>query len=155
MDSFLEFVLERLSVAGKVSSKAMFGGYGIYSGEFIFAIVVDGVLYLKVDDSNIKDYIQAGMKPFTYPSKQGKPISMSYWRLPIDILESNEDLPKWVSKAIAVAKILKTSKPKNSGKVKLSATKKKSTKTKSKKTIVKKNPVSKKKSTPAKKKKSG
>jgi hypothetical protein len=95
------------------------------------------------------------MKPFTYPSKQGKPISMSYWRLPIDILESNEDLPKWVSKAIAVAKILKTSKPKNSGKVKLSATKKKSTKTKSKKTIVKKKLVSKKKSTPAKKKKSG
>lgn len=156
MDSFLEFVLERLSLAGKVSSKPMFGGYGIYSGEFIFAIVVDGVLYLKVDDSNIKDYIQAGMKPFTYPSKQGKPISMSYWRLPVDILESNEDLPKWVSKAIAIAKLVKTSKPKTkkTGKSKVSATKKKSTTTRPKKPIARKKPVAKKKLSPTKKKKS-
>ncbi|MBL0264468.1 MAG: TfoX/Sxy family protein [Leptospiraceae bacterium] len=113
MDSYLEFVLERLSVAGKVSSKAMFGGHGIYLGDLIFGIVVEGVLYLKVGDSNIKDYIQAGMKPFTYAAKNGKPVSMSYWGLPLDVLESNEDLPKWVGKAIEVAKSAKITKPKN------------------------------------------
>ena len=45
MDSYLEFVLERLSVAGKVTAKAMFGGHGIYLGDVIFGLVVDGVLY--------------------------------------------------------------------------------------------------------------
>ena len=147
MDSYLEFVLERLSVAGKVSSKAMFGGYGIYLGDLIFGIVVESVLYLKVGDSNIKDYIQAGMKPFTYAAKNGKSVSMSYWGLPLDVLESNEDLPKWVGKAIEVAKSAKITKPKKlkTGNSKVASTKNKSSSLKTKTAI------SKKKTTPTKK----
>lgn len=107
MESYLEFVLERLSIAGNVTIRAMFGGHGIYSGDLMFGLVADGVLYLKVGESNIKDYIQANMKPFSYEAKNGKPISMSYWRLPLDILESNDDLPKWINKAVEAAKMAK------------------------------------------------
>ncbi len=154
MDSYLEFVLERLSVAGKVSGKAMFGGHGIYLGDLIFGLVVNGVLYLKVDDSNIKDYIQAGMKPFTYQAKNGKPVSMSYWCLPLDVLESNEDLPKWVNKSIQVAKSAKLTKPKkpSTGKLKIATSKKKSSLVKSKAIASKKKLLVKKKATTGKKK---
>ena len=146
MDSYLEFVLERLSVAGNVIAKAMFGGYGIYQGDIMFGLVADGVLYLKVGEPNIKDYIQAGMKPFLYEAKNGKPISMSYWRLPEDVLESNEDLPKWVNKSIEVAK---AAKPKKSYLAKYKSIKSKSKVNAKKKTTIskKKKPVSKKKTT--------
>ncbi len=154
MDSYLEFVLERLSVAGKVSGKAMFGGYGIYLGDLIFGLVVDGVLYLKVGESNIKDYIQAGMKPFTYEAKNGKPVSMSYWCLPLDVLESNEDLPKWVNKSIQVAKSAKIAKPKKSSteKSKVATSKKKFSLVKPKATTSKKKTPVKKKATSGKNK---
>jgi DNA transformation protein len=154
MDSYLEFVLERLSITGKVSGKAMFGGHGIYLGDLIFGLVVDGVLYLKVGELNIKDYIQAGMKPFTYEAKSGKPVSMSYWCLPLDILESNEDLPKWVNKSIQVAKSAKLTKPKKlpTGKPKVATSKKKSSLLKSKTTAPKKKMPVKKKATAGKKK---
>lgn len=154
MDSYLEFVLERLSVAGKVNGKAMFGGHGIYLGDLIFGLVVDGVLYLKVGELNIKDYIQAGMKPFTYEAKSGKPVSMSYWCLPLDVLESNEDLPKWVNKSIQVAKSAKIVKPKkpSTGKPKVIVSKKKANNSKPKVTTSKKKKVIKKKAASSKKK---
>jgi len=145
MDSYLEFVLERLSVAGNVIAKAMFGGHGIYQGDLMFGLVADGVLYLKVGEPNIKDYIQAGMKPFLYEAKNGKSISMSYWRLPEDVLESNEDLLKWVNKSIEVAK---AAKPKKSYLAKYKSIKSKSKVTvKKKTTISKKKPATKKKTT--------
>lgn len=152
MDSFLEFVLERLSIAGQVAAKPMFGGHGIYLEDVIFGMVVESVLYLKVDDSNIKDYIQAGMKPFSYEAKNGKPISMSYWCLPADILESNEDLPKWLNKAVEAAKNSKKNKSKKHARVKskVAAIKKKNTTKTKKKSNAK--PASKKKPAPTKKK---
>lgn len=143
MDSYLEFVLERLSVVGNITSNAMFGGHGIYQGDLMFGLVADGVLYLKVGDSNIKDYIQANMKPFSYEAKSGKPISMSYWRLPEDILESNEDLPKWANKAIEAAK---AAKPKKSYLSKYKSIKSKVAAKKKKLVSKKKKPVIKKKS---------
>lgn len=151
MDSYLEFVLERLSIGGQVISKAMFGGYGIYQGDVMFGLVAEGVLYLKVGEPNIKDYIQAGMKPFKYEAKNGKPISMSYWRLPEDILESNEDLLKWMNKSIEVAK---ASKPKKSYLAKYKSIKSKLKVTAKKKMTIskKKKPATKKKSKPTLKK---
>ncbi|MBP7281045.1 MAG: TfoX/Sxy family protein [Leptospiraceae bacterium] len=143
MDSYLEFVIERLGLKGNVTAKAMFGGHGIYYGDLMFGLVADGVLYLKVAESNIKDYIQAGMKPFSYEAKSGKPISMSYWRLPEDILESNEDLPKWIDKAIDAAK---TAKPKKSYLSKYKSIKSKVAAKKKKLVSKKKKPVTKKKS---------
>ncbi|HMV42630.1 MAG TPA: TfoX/Sxy family protein [Leptospiraceae bacterium] len=151
MDSFLDFALERLSIAGQVTAKPMFGGHGIYLEDLIIGMVVESTLYLKVDDSNIKDYIQAGVKPFSYEAKNGKPISMSYWCLPADILESNEDLPKWLNKAVEAARASKKNKTKKHARVKSKVAaiqKKKQAKTKtpaSKK-------QSKKKPAPAKKK---
>ncbi|MBK8394657.1 MAG: TfoX/Sxy family protein [Leptospiraceae bacterium] len=152
MESYLEFVLERLSIAGNVTIRAMFGGHGIYSGDLMFGLVADGVLYLKVGESNIKDYIQANMKPFSYEAKNGKPISMSYWRLPLDILESNDDLPKWINKAVEAAKM---AKPKKSylAKYKSISAKKKAVTNNKKLPVKLKKPASKKKTILSKKSK--
>ena len=48
---FVEFVLELLAPLGNVRARAMFGGYGIYRGEIMFAIITDDRMYFKADAS--------------------------------------------------------------------------------------------------------
>jgi DNA transformation protein len=41
---------------GKSYHKSMFGGFGVYRAGQIFAIVVEDLLYFKVDDTTRPDY---------------------------------------------------------------------------------------------------
>ena len=86
-----------------VRARAMFGGYGIYKNDTMFAIVVDDELYYKVDDSNRPDFESYGSEPFRYTSKGRKPVTMSYWKLHAEIIDDRELLLEWTEKAIRVA----------------------------------------------------
>ena len=44
---FVTYLLEQLAPLGEVRARAMFGGYGIYLGERMFALVAEDTLYLK------------------------------------------------------------------------------------------------------------
>ncbi|WP_411823815.1 TfoX/Sxy family protein [Leptospira sp. 'Mane'] len=92
---FVEETLEKLSILGNVTARAMFGGHGLYLDGVIFGLVVEDVLYLKVDDQTISKFQAAGGKPFTYDGKEGKPAVMSYWTFPSEVWESPEDLKEW------------------------------------------------------------
>lgn len=85
-----------------ITSRAMFGGYGIYKNSVIFAIIAEGKLYFKVGEGNKADYEAHGSKPFVYVGHNGKPYEMSYWELPTDILENKDKLLLWVEKSFAV-----------------------------------------------------
>jgi DNA transformation protein len=103
---YCDYVVDLLSSWAKVSVKAMFGGYGMYRQGQIFAIVVDDTLYFKVGDANRPDYEAAGSSPFTYESK-GKQVTMSYWRVPDEVLEDQETLSAWAEKAYRAALALR------------------------------------------------
>ena len=109
-NGFVEYVLECLAPLGGMRAKKMFGGYGIYKKDTIFGLIADDILYFKIDDSNRADYEAFGSKPFTYEGKNNKQVSMSYWQLPIDILEKHEQLELWVNKALKAS--LASKKPK-------------------------------------------
>ena len=47
---YLDYVLEQLGELGPVTSRAMFGGHGLYLGDHFFAIVYRDRLYFKTDD---------------------------------------------------------------------------------------------------------
>ncbi len=112
-DSFHEFVMGDLFLeTPNIISKKMFGGYGIYKGGVIFAIIADGELYFKVGESNKADYETRGSSPFTYKMPNGKPFEMSYWKLPEEIMEDREALSEWVEKAVAASKASKKQKKK-------------------------------------------
>ena len=64
----------------------------------IFAIVVDDTLYFKVGDANRADYEVAGALSFTYESR-GKRVKISYWRVPDEVLEDEDQLRIWAEKA--------------------------------------------------------
>ena len=95
---YARYVIDLLSPWGEVSSRAMFGGFGLYFKEQIFAIIADDMLYFKVDDKNISDYKRIGSEPFTYEAK-GKKVILSYWLVPTEIIEDDELILVWAEKA--------------------------------------------------------
>jgi DNA transformation protein and related proteins len=97
-ESFKEYVVEQLENLGFVTVRKMFGGAGIYYDGLIFGLLADNVLYLKVDDSNKSDYVSAGMKPFQ--PFDDKPMVMSYYEVPVDILEDRELLAEWARRSL-------------------------------------------------------
>ena len=86
----------------EVRVRAMFGGYGIYSKGRIFGIIVENKLYLKVDETNKKDFEKAGSKPFQYTKGDGVGVSMNYWQIPDEILEHPEQAQIWAQKSMLV-----------------------------------------------------
>ncbi len=108
---FCQSVVQHLNQLGPVTSRAMFGGYGLYLEGVMFALIAYEVLYFKVGDANQADYIEAGMKPFTYDGK-AKPIKMSYFEVPGWVYEDLAVLQLWMGKAHAVARAAKHKKKK-------------------------------------------
>jgi DNA transformation protein len=97
---YREFALEQLGRVAPVTSRAMFGAVGVYSGGLFFAVIDDDTLYLKADDTNRPDFEAAGMGPFR-PFEGA--ASMNYYELPPDLLEDAERLRPWVDRSLDVA----------------------------------------------------
>lgn len=102
-NDFIVYLLELLEPMGPVTAKRMFGGYGLFLNGLMFAIVVDEVLYLKVDDTNRKDFEAQDLPPFTY-QKKDKEVALSFYQAPPDALEDSEMLCEWSEQAFKVAK---------------------------------------------------
>lgn len=104
-DSFHEYVMnEVFAEIDGISSRAMFGGWGIYRNGIFFALISDGELYFKVGKGNKADYEKLGSKPFVYTGHKNKNITMSYWLLPEDIMENKDELEKWIDKSVEARK---------------------------------------------------
>lgn len=99
---FGDYVAELLAPLGRVRLKRMFGGAGIYVDEVFIAIVVDDVLYLKVDDENQARFEAAGSSPFVYEAK-GRRVVMSFWRAPDEAMDSPALMHDWARGALAAA----------------------------------------------------
>ena len=107
--SFRTYVLEQLKrVRPDLRDRSMFGGLGIYAGDFFFALIADDTLYLKVDDSNRSAFEARGMGPFMPYGPSGE--VMQYYEVPADLLEDPEALSPWVEQAIEVARNKRRSK---------------------------------------------
>ena len=101
--SFRTYVLEQLARATtSVRGRAMFGGVGIYSGDFFFALIDEDTVYFKVDDTNRADFEARGMGPFRPMGPDGE--VMQYYAVPEELLEDPDALRPWVDRAVAVAR---------------------------------------------------
>jgi len=101
-DSFRAYVLEQLAAVKELEPRAMFGGVGLYSTDVFFGMLAADVLYLKVDDTNRAAFESAGMRPLK--PYADRPITMSYWQVPVAVLEDADELEVWAKGAIRVAK---------------------------------------------------
>jgi DNA transformation protein len=63
-------------------------------------LIAEDVAYLKVDDSNIEAFKQAGSVPFKpYP---GKATTMSYYEVPSEVLEDTREFIKWAQRSLEI-----------------------------------------------------
>jgi len=99
---YLDYMHELLSPLGSIRTKRMFGGAGIYCDELFFALVIDDVLYLKVDDQNRADFEREGLEAFSYETG-GKIATMSYYRAPDEAMDSPALMLPWARSALAAA----------------------------------------------------
>jgi DNA transformation protein len=102
-----EFIRELFAPFGPVTVRRMFGGAGIYSDGQMFALVFDGAIFLKVDETSIPDFEREGSRPFVYTrAKSAHRVgraSMSYWRLPERLYDDPDELAVWAHRALAIA----------------------------------------------------
>lgn len=99
--SFERFVVDQLADLGRVTSRKMFGGVGLYCGGIFFGIIACDELYLKVDDRTRGEYERAGMRPFR--PDPNRPTTMKYYAVPLGVLESGVELTRWAQKAVDAA----------------------------------------------------
>lgn len=100
-EEYIQHIVDQLSDFGEVTFKKMFGGVGFFYRGLMFALIGRGNFYLKADETNRKDFEDAGMGPFRpYP---GREDIMQYYQVPPDVLEDRSALAQWAHKAYEVA----------------------------------------------------
>lgn len=94
------FLEEQFGRVEPVTTRAMFGGLGIYARGYFFALAADNVLYFKAGAANVADFEARNCAPFRpYDDER----TMAYREVPGDVLEDVDLLADWMNKAIAVA----------------------------------------------------
>jgi DNA transformation protein len=96
---FGAFVLDQLSALRGIVAKPMFGGAGFYLKGTFFGIIYKEHLYFRVSAETVGDYKKRKMKAFT-PFEGRKGTSRNYYEVPLEILESPDDLVKWAKDAV-------------------------------------------------------
>lgn len=126
----VDHCLELLAPLGAVRARRMFGGHGLYCDDLFFALIAYERLYLKVDAQTQPAFVAAGCEPFMYRSpprpplrgarpsegEQGslgrpgatlaaktKAVSMGYWSVPAEAMESPSLMLPWARQALAAA----------------------------------------------------
>ena len=99
-DEFIAYIIDQLSSWGDITARKMFGGVGLYRDGKMFGLIADDIAYLKVDDSNREDFVEAGSSPFKpYPDKSEV---MSYYEVPPEVLEQPRELIEWSKRSLAI-----------------------------------------------------
>lgn len=64
--TFVDFIVDQIENAGEITAKKMFGEYGLYSGEKLFALICDDKLFIKPTQAGrafIGDVVEAPPYP--------------------------------------------------------------------------------------------
>lgn len=86
---------------GPVRARAMFGGYGVYIGDLMVALIAGGQLYLKSGEGNRPAFEALGLPLFTY-MREGKRVALGYSLAPDGV-----DLYPWLEGAVTEARARK------------------------------------------------
>lgn len=112
--SFLQQAVEFFASFGEIKSRSMFGGFGIFCDDAMFALVVNDELHLRAANQNEEEFKSLGMQPYCY-SKRGFPVVTKYYAIPSAWWENKETLVSHAKLALEIAvkdqKAKKVAKP--------------------------------------------
>ena len=100
---FGEWVREHFAALGPLEIKRMFGAGAVYANGLIFALLDDGVVWLKADDVNAPLLQDAGARQLIFPTRNGEMMTMAYWSLPESALDDPEEAVDWARRSIDAA----------------------------------------------------
>ncbi|MBM0108443.1 TfoX/Sxy family protein [Steroidobacter sp. S1-65] len=100
--SLASYVAEQLAPLGRISSRAIFGGVGVFIDERLLAIVMGDKLYLHTDKSNLDDYVARGMPQFK-PYPNAFDLTTDHHEVPSDVVQDAEQLKIWGERALTAA----------------------------------------------------
>ena len=98
-----DFLTELFAGFGPVAVRRMFSGAGVFADGLMIALVVDGVIYLKADESLVPLFEREGQAPFTYKTRDGTRTLNSYWRMPERLYDDPDELAAWARQSMAAA----------------------------------------------------
>lgn len=101
--AFGDWVRDHLQGLGPIEIRPMFGGAGVKFDGAMFAILDDGVLWLKADEALAREIEAEGARQFTYPTKDGRVMSMAYWSLPDTAVDDPDEAVGWARRSVEVA----------------------------------------------------
>ncbi len=94
-----ESLVDDLQPLGGITSKKMFGGYGVFSDSVMFAIVDStGQCFLRADEATSEKYEAEGGE------RHGK---MPYWTIPASVRDDDELLLTWARDSLELARVAK------------------------------------------------
>ncbi|KLV07086.1 DNA transformation protein [Photobacterium aquae] len=94
---------------GNIKSRSMFGGYGIFSGETMFALVVNNKLHLRANASNETGFKDAGLEPYIY-KKRGFPVVTKHYAIPEEWWQQPEKILEHAKQSLEAAQVDKVTK---------------------------------------------
>ena len=102
----INYISDQMEPVGGVTFRKMFGGVGIFKEGKMFGMLNSkGTLFMKVDATNIQDYQDRDMLPFSHD--KNKTAKMPYYEVPLEIIEDRNLLKVWADKSTLI-----NSKPK-------------------------------------------
>jgi len=99
---YLDYLLGQLEGLGGLEARRMFGGLGLYSRGTFFGLLYKERLYFKTDDSTRPEYEARGSEGFR-PRANLENMKMTYYTVPAEVLEDEDELVRWAHKAVTAA----------------------------------------------------
>lgn len=91
-----EDIQDRLAELGAIRVKKMFGGYGVFEEDKMFALIdSSGRIFFKVDDTNRARFEDAGSE---------KHARMPYFSVPEEVLGEDDLFGEWARLSIRISK---------------------------------------------------
>ncbi|OAK62498.1 transcriptional regulator [Variovorax paradoxus] len=102
MSEFVDSLHEVFERLGRIRTRRMFGGHGIWHEDRMIALVVNDTLYLKADSESAPHFDALDLPPSTY-ERQGQSMPMSYRLAPADLFEDRHEAALWGRRAYEAA----------------------------------------------------
>src|SRR5437879_4993096 len=101
-DEFAAHCTELFAPMGATQSRRMFGGHGIYVDDLFVPLIFRERLYLKADAQTPTAFEETGGERFVYDGAD-KQVTVGYWTVPAEAMESPGLMQPWARLAIAAA----------------------------------------------------
>lgn len=100
--SFLQQSSSIFSSFGVIKTRSMFGGFGIFCNDTMFALIVNDELHLRGTNQNEAEFKKLNMQPYCY-TKRGFPVVTKYYAVPASWWTNTDELLKQAKRALNIA----------------------------------------------------